>query len=280
MKIKYTKMQGTGNDFIIIDNRIYNFDFSTLSILSKKICKRRLSIGADGFMVIENSKKADFKMIFFNSDGTIGEMCGNGARCIVKYGYFNIVSSEYISVETDSGIINGQIIDEKNISVKLNSPHNIKLNIKYSYCKNDYEISYVELGYPSLPHCIVNCKNLSSISNQELYDLAKNLRHNTIFPKGANVNFYEIQKDGSIFIKTYERGIEDFTLSCGSGSASTALILFLKNKAKDISHIKVSGGDLYVKIKKTNSSFDLSLIGNAVFISDGIILDENLFISF
>jgi len=277
MEIKYTKMQGLGNDFIIIDNREKIFSQEQLSVISKRLCTRRLSIGAYGLMAVENSKNSDFKMKFYNSDGSIGEMCGNGARCIVRYAYMNNIAQEKMRIETTAGIVEGEVLKGRNASVKLNSPTLIKLDSKYSYKGKDYDISYVELGNPPLPHCMIQYSNLLETPTEEIIDLGKTLRYWKEFPKGANVNFFEVIDDNFIIVKTFERGVEGFTLACGTGSASTALVVHLKSLLnKDLIHVKVPGGVLDVKVIKNDGNWDLYLIGDTNIISKGIVLDEDL----
>ncbi|MDW7667630.1 MAG: diaminopimelate epimerase [Bacillota bacterium] len=275
--MEYTKIQGLGNDFIIIDNRENIFSEKQLPRISKRLCTRRLSIGADGLMAVENSDIADFKMRFYNSDGSIGEMCGNGARCIVRYACMKNIAKERMKIETTSGIVEGEILTERNVSVKLNSPTSIKLDKKYSYKDKDYDVSYVELGNPPLPHCIIEYSQLAKTSIKEIMDLAKSLRYWKEFPKGANVNFFEVIKDDYILVKTFERGVENFTLACGTGSASTALVVRLKSLLnRDLVHVKVTGGELDVKVVKIGESWDLYLIGDTNTVSEGIVLDEDL----
>jgi len=277
MTIEYTKMQGLGNDFIIIDNRQNIFSSNQLKELAKKLCKRRISIGADGLMAVEDSKDADFKMRFYNSDGSIGEMCGNGARCIVRYAYINKIAQKNMEIETTSGIVEGKVVENRKISVKLNSPTLIKLDEKFIHKDNNYYVSYVELGKPPLPHCIIEYENLNNIEVEEILELGKSLRYWKEFPKGANVNFFEVLDDDTVVVKTYERGVEGFTLACGTGSASTALVVSIKSLLnRDLIHVKVLGGELDVKVEKKEGNWDLYLIGDTNIISKGIILDEDL----
>jgi len=277
MTIEYTKMHGLGNDFIIIDNRQNIFSSNQLKELAKKLCKRRISIGADGLMAVEDSKDADFKMRFYNSDGSIGEMCGNGARCIVRYAYINKIAQKNMEIETTSGIVEGKVVENRKISVKLNSPTLIKLDEKFIHKDNNYYVSYVELGKPPLPHCIIEYENLNNIEVEEILELGKSLRYWKEFPKGANVNFFEVLDDDTVVVKTYERGVEGFTLACGTGSASTALVVSIKSLLnRDLIHVKVLGGELDVKVEKKEGNWDLYLIGDTNIISKGIILDEDL----
>jgi diaminopimelate epimerase len=277
MNFEYTKMQGLGNDFIIIDNRDKNFTPKKLEKIAKRLCTRRISIGADGFMVVENSDLADFKMRFYNADGSIGEMCGNGARCIVRYADINNIARGKVKIETTSGIVEGEVIDNRKVSVKLNNPTLIEKEMSFKYQKQNLSVSYVELGDPPLPHCMIEYKNLQNTSVDDLVDIAKNLRFWEKFPKGANVNFYEIVNGEYILVKTYERGVEGFTLACGTGSASTALVAYIKSQiTRDLIRVEVPGGVLDVKVIKDGNTWNLHLVGDTNIISKGIVLDEEL----
>lgn len=280
MELKYTKMQGAGNDFIIIDNRVMKIPIDKLQMIAKRVCQRKISVGADGFMVVENPEGgADFKMRFFNSDGTMGEMCGNGARCISRYAYLNNIANEKMNFETTAGNVEGEIRENRLVAVALNIPTLIEFDKTAIVDKEKYMISYVELGYPGLPHGVIEFKGLENVERDELFYLGKKLRYNDIFKKGANINFYEIQRDNSVVVRTYERGVEDFTLACGTGSASVALILFLKGIVPESKvTIKVPGGilDVEIEIDKENNVKKLLLIGDTNIISNGFITDEDL----
>jgi diaminopimelate epimerase len=277
MNIEYTKMQGLGNDFIIIDNRKYNFSEEILQSLAAQLCRRRLSIGADGLMAVENSEKQDFMMKYYNSDGSVGEMCGNGARCIIRYAYEKKICEKDMSVETISGILEGKIISKRKVSVKLNKPTVVDLDRKVTLKDEEISISYVELGNPGLPHCMVEYKDLDNIDVKDIKNKARELRYSDSFPKGANVNFFKVNKDKSVLIKTYERGVEDFTLACGTGAASTALTVYLKNLVESSKiRLAASGGELEVEVVGEGKKYDLYLIGDTNMIAEGLILDEDL----
>ena len=280
MKLKYTKIQGLGNDFIIIDNTENKYSIEQLQKIANRVCSRKLSVGADGFMAIEKSDNiADFKMRFFNADGSIGEMCGNGARCITRYAYVNNLAPKNMIFETTSGNVKGEVRDGRLIAVTLNNPEIIEFDKIATIDELDYTISYVELGNPGLPHGIIEYKGLKNIEIKDIFELGKNLRHHNIFPKGANINFYEIDSKSSAIIRTFERGVEDFTLACGTGSASLAAILYLKKLVNE-NKMKISslGGDLFVEIEtdKNMKINKLLLIGDTNIVSEGIIIDEDL----
>ena len=213
MKVWY--MNGAGNDFMVIDAREKTLDFEALAI---KLCKMT---GADGFMAADVSDKADLRLHFYNADGSRGEMCGNGSRCICRFAYDMGMAGESMTVQTDAGIIEGRRLAENRYVVKLNNPSVVDLHRKG-------EVAYVELGDPGVPHAVMEVKGLSWDMAEELRDMAKDLRYDPAFPKGANVNLYSWLDEKTVRVLTYERGVEDYTLACGTGSGSTAVTLWLK----------------------------------------------------
>lgn len=230
-------MNGAGNDFMVVDARGQTLDFSALAL---SLCK---ITGADGFMAVDHSEKADFKLHFYNSDGSRGEMCGNGSRCICRFAFDHGISGENMTVETDAGLVYGKRLSESQYLVKLNNPSIVDLNRKGA-------VSYVELGDPGVPHAVMEVPGLRWEMGELLFDQAKALRHDPAFPKGANVNLYTWLDENTIRILTFERGVEDYTLACGTGSASTAVVLWLKGKCPSGRlTVKNQGGDLAVTVE-------------------------------
>ena len=215
MKIYY--MNGAGNDFMVMDGRGLKPDYSALA---KKLCALT---GADGFMAVDDSENADFKLHFYNSDGSRGEMCGNGARCICRFAYDLGIAGEAMTVETDAGPVPGWRLDENNYRVKLNNPGVLDLHRKG-------DIAYVELGCPGVPHAVAEYKGDLWADADALREKMRALRFDPAFPKGANVNFYQAIAPGEVRMLTFERGVEDFTLACGTGCGSTASVLWLEGK--------------------------------------------------
>ena len=205
-------MNGAGNDFMVIDAWGKTLDFEALAL---KLCK--LS-GADGFMAVDHSQKADFKLHFYNADGSRGEMCGNGARCICRFAYDLGIAGENMVVETDAGLVPGQRINESEYVVQLNNPGVLDLHRKG-------EIAYVELGNPGVPHAVCRYDGDLWADADCIWDHMRQLRHDPAFPKGANVNFYQIVGEAEVKVLTFERGVEDYTLACGTGCGSVASVL-------------------------------------------------------
>lgn len=276
--MNFTKMQGAGNDFIIINNMELKLPVEKLSLIAKKLCQRKVSIGADGFMVVDYPDgDADFKMRFYNQDGSIGEMCGNGARCISRYAYLNNIAGRKMIFETGAGIVKSEVLEGRLVKVQLNNPEKIVLNNDIEIDNKKYECSYIELGNPGLPHAVVKY-DLQHAEYTEVFEIGRKMRFYEGFPKGANVNFYEVIDEGTAIVKTYERGVEDITLACGTGSASTAVALILKgylkgNKAKII----VPGGELFIEVEQIDDKIDkLYLIGDTNIVAEGKVMDEDL----
>lgn len=274
----FTKMQGAGNDFIIINNMELKIPVEKISQIANKLCQRKVSIGADGFMVVDYPEgNADFKMRFYNQDGSLGEMCGNGARCISRYAYLNKIAGKKMTFETGAGIVKAEVLEGRLVKVELNKPEVIKLSNDIEIDSKKLECSYIELGNPGLPHAVVKY-DLQHTDDSEIFNLGRKIRYYEGFPKGANVNFFEVIDESTAIVKTYERGVEDITLACGTGSASTAVALILKgylkvNKAKIIN----SGGELFIEVEKDNDKIEkLYLIGDTNVIAVGKVMDEDL----
>ncbi len=273
--MKFWKMNGAGNDFIIINNIEEQLPENAFSAIAAKICERHLSIGADGLMVVEKAKgDGDFRMVFYNSDGSEGEMCGNGARCICRFGYENGLAGEVQQVETMSGTVTGWRMDERFYRVKLNPATTVELERSAEAEGVSYDCAYVELGNPGLPHAVVHIEGLERIPGQELKALGRKLRFAKAFPKGANINFYDFSPDGSLRIRTYERGVEDLTYACGTGTASTALVLRRKGLVTAEGSVRacVHGGVLSVDVDGN----ELWLTGPTNIVAVGEIKDEEL----
>jgi diaminopimelate epimerase len=277
--MKFTKMHGAGNDFIVINNIVEKIPKEKFSYLATILCKRRLSIGADGIMFVDNATgQGDYKMHFYNSDGTEGEMCGNGARCICRYGYENGLAGEEQRVETLSGLVEGLRIDKRNYRVKLNRPSIYKADYPLEYDGKKYDCSYIELGDPGLPHLVVALPGFQDMLEEDLYKIGKGLRSHSMLAKGANVNFISFEDKGNLYAKTFERGVEDFTLACGTGAGSIGFALMKKGILKGgVAKVIMPGGTLSVELEENNEEYeDVIISGPTNIVADGIILDEEL----
>ena len=279
--MKFWKMNGAGNDFIIINNMEEKIPAEKFPYIAETLCERHLSIGADGFMVVEkpsNPSAADYRMLFFNSDGSMGEMCGNGARCICRYGFENGLAGEVQRVETTAGVVTGERIDKRLYRVRLNDPCNVRLDESVEIDGKVYSCSYIELGNPGIPHCVVPVSNLKEYPEAELFELGRKLRYYKEYPKGANVNFYEIVGENHILERTYERGVEDFTYACGTGTGSVVTVLTLQNKVSG-QHVRVdmTGGTLFIDVEREDDKIkNLYLTGPTNIVAKGEVTDEEI----
>lgn len=276
----FTKMHGAGNDFIIINNIDGAIPESVLPELAAGLCAQHVSVGADGMMVVAAPRQGgDFRMIFYNSDGSLGEMCGNGARCICRYGYENGLAGETQRVETTAGLVTGWRMDKRLYRIRLNDPCHMRLDGTAEADGITYDCAYVELGDPGIPHAAVPIAGLRDYDAAALLRLGRTLRHYPDFPKGANVNFYEIIGPDHVYERTYERGVEDFTYACGTGTGSVVTVLTLLGKVSG-KHVRVdmTGGTLYVDVERNAAGrvTDLYLTGPTNVVCKGEITDENL----
>ena len=273
--MRFTKMNGAGNDFILVENLHGELTQQHLSKLARTLCDRRMSIGADGLMAIVPAKaNADFGMLFFNCDGTLGEMCGNGARCICRYGYETGLAGETQTIETTAGLVTGTRIDAKNYRIRLPDP----VNLQYLALDVDGKkvgCMYLELGNPGIPHAVVQYPGLREADEQALFEFGRKLRYHPAFPKGANVNFLEKTGENRFYERTWERGVEDFTYACGTGTGASVYALAEKRRCGDHAEVEVKGGLLIVDIVREGKKCrDLLLTGPASMVCTGEIFDE------
>lgn len=272
-KVPFMKMNGCGNDFIVIDNRegiMQDFD---LYEFIRHVCARRVSIGADGLMLVEKSNKADFKMRYFNSDGSEGEMCGNGARCISKFAYLIGAAQKQMKFETIAGIyesqINGEDVKVKFPPVKMS---NIQLERRHDFGQvKDFHFAIV-----GVPHTVIYRQDVENMDYKELYNLGKKIRNSLdVFPEGTNVNFVQPVDESHMIIRTYERGVEDETLACGTGSTASAIISGLLGKVKSPVNMHTRAGILRIYFSLEKDLVDgIYLEGNAKVVAEGYILPD------
>jgi diaminopimelate epimerase len=252
MLLECYKYQGTGNDFVLIDNRNKSISLTTEQI--KFLCDRRFGIGADGLMLLELEPGVDFEMVYFNSDGNESSMCGNGGRCITAFAkHLGLISNDAKFIAIDG--IHEAKIKEEIVSLKMNDVREVEVGTDYYYLNT------------GSPHYV---KFVSDIEKFDVFTEGKKIRNNDRFIfEGTNVNFIE-KKDNELFVRTYERGVEDETLSCGTGVTASALVAALKGVSTDKNNclIKTLGGNLNVKFDKVleNTFYNIWLEGSAKFV--------------
>lgn len=277
--MKFWKMNGAGNDFLVLNNLEERLSAECFPLLARRLCERHQSIGADGLMVVDApTMGGDYKMRFFNSDGSEGEMCGNGARCICRYGYENGLAGKTQRVETTAGLVTGERINERLYRIRLNDVTTMRLRSSVEVDGVTYDCSYVELGSPGLPHAVVPYANLRMADEEELRALGRAIRWNEAFPKGANVNFFELTGEDEIYERTFERGVEDFTYACGTGTGSVVAVLTMQGRVSG-HHVRVNmrGGQLIIDAQRLGSRItDLYLTGPTNIVCKGEVTDEDL----
>lgn len=272
--MNFWKLHGVGNDFIAIDGRFDNIDSNDYSDLAKKVCHRHFGVGADGLLVVKNSDICDVEMVYYNSDGSRANMCGNGLRCFCKFVYDNnIVKNNEFSVYTLDGIkkISLNINKEKINTIRVNmgqpnfNPESIPvktnkevfINEKLVVDGKELEVSSILMG---VPHTIVF---VDELVKEEIYKYGELIEKNEIFPKKTNVNFVKVDDKDNIHVYTWERGC-GYTLGCGTGMTASVIVANYLNKVNKTVNVKSEGGLVRIEILD-----DVYMIGNAVKICEG-----------
>ena len=272
----FVKMHGAGNDFIIIDNRAPGLSEEELSALAARVCAPHTGVGADGLMAVMPAQQGgDFAMLFFNADGSPGEMCGNGARCICRWGYDHALAGPTPRVETSAGPVTGERLDRTRWRIRLNDP-SVMDRRTVSVGEEKYDCRYVELGCPGLPHAVVLMEDWDSREPAALRFLGRELRSAPAFPKGANVSFVRFLGRDRLKAVTFERGVEDFTLACGTGCGSITAALTREGlvSGRDV-QIEMPGGELSVSVTEENGHIrDIFLTGPTCLVCEGELSEE------
>lgn len=282
--ILFTKMSGAGNDFIIIDKNL-NPNINPSVGVIKYLCNRRNGIGADGLIVISDSNRYDFEMDYFNADGSNGSLCGNGARCAIWFANLTDRLKNGKATFVSAGKeYSGEVIDTELIKFNLNPPSKIKFNFRISAFGQLIKSNYADTGSP---HVVIKISDIqknpavpnvffNDISQVPVYQIGKEIRyHNDFAPAGTNVNFVDVVNN-EILIRTYERGVEDETLACGTGSVAAAIICSITDKLTPPITLKTFGGEkLIVNFEVENQRVkNPSLTGPAKIVFEGSVKKE------
>ena len=256
MKYTFYKYEGTGNDFIFIDNRQNNFPKNDIKLI-EKLCDRRFGIGADGLILLENDVETDFQMVYYNSDGNQSSMCGNGGRCIVAFAKsLNIIDDQTTFLATD-GLHHAYVLDNGIISLEMKDVDEVKI-----------QDDYVFLNTGSPHHVML----VDDLVNYDVKNNGAKIRYSDLYGKaGSNVNFVKQLSDNHFRLRTYERGVEDETFSCGTGATAAAIAMYAIGKTTS-NHLKldVEGGKLEVSFTKEGSVYtNVLLKGPATFVFQG-----------
>lgn len=242
-KIPFMKLSGAGNDFVIINNLNKVVDSTASDFMSfvTKLCQRRMSVGADGILLVESADDVapddvNFRMRYFNADGGEVETCGNGARCISKFAYLNGIVSEKMRFLTNAGIYEAEVVGD-NVKVGMSDPTDIRINVPLTLKDGVHTVGFANSG---VPHVVFFVDDLDST---DVFDLGQQTRyHNDFKPAGTNANFINIHSQEMLEIRTYERGVENETLACGTGSIASAIVSAKLGKVQSPVAVKTASG--------------------------------------
>ena len=258
MQLEFYKYQGTGNDFVMIDNRSKTFPKENTELVAH-LCNRRFGIGADGLILLETDTETDFRMVYYNSDGNLSSMCGNGGRCLVAFAKkLNLIQKETTFVATD-GLHYATVADDGIVSLQM---------IDVAAIKNTSEYSYLNTGSPH---------HVQLVDNLEQYNVKENgaaIRYGNLYGKeGSNINFVKKINENTFSLRTYERGVEDETLACGTGATAVAIAMNAIGQTNlNVINLNVEGGKLTVSFEKGNGKYtNVFLKGPAEFVFKGTI---------
>lgn len=281
--MKFAKMQANGNDFIIIDNRENIYDYEKIRETAVKACRRRLSLGADGLMTIGKPfiPGSHFGMRFFNRDGSESAMSGNGARCIARYAFQKEIAPRKMRFDTIGGSLDA-FVEGPEVTLDMGrvDTSSVLLDETFSYMGETFPVNRMELGHgtAAAPHTVVFLEKSDWRPLETLAPLARALQKvSTRFPDGTNVNFLKVLGHGALEVYTYERGVDDFTLSCGSGSIASAVAAWLNGWCDSPVEVYNPGGTNTILLEEAAPSLlDVKLQGLTAFIAEGELLPDGL----
>lgn len=268
--LSFWKMSGSGNDFIVVDNRRNAVPIEGASNLARSLCRRRFSVGADGLILIRRSGQADFGWDFFNADGSEAAMCGNGGRCAARFAHLKGIAPEKMCFETGAGLIKAEVRGER-IKLQLPEPYGFRQKVPISLDQERMDPGFVVVG---VPHAVVHVEDVETVPVKRW---GKAVRTHRVFaPEGANVNFFEVTGPRRVAVRTYERGVEGETMACGTGSVATAMVAAAAGRVRSPVEVSTRGGEkLLVYFRRRGTKFrDVFLEGAAELVYEGKILEE------
>ena len=237
-KIAFTKFSGSGNDFIFIDNRNLEHRADEMIDFVRRVCRRGQSVGADGLMFIEPSERADFKWRFFNADGSEGEMCGNGGRCAARFARELGIAADSVSFETIAGVIDATMNGSK-VKLRMTQPFDYRSDIHLDINGRGVEVDHLNTG---VPHAV---EFTDDVENVDIVGDGRAIRtHDAFAPAGANANFARVSGGNSVILRTYERGVENETLACGTGAVATAILAAARGLVSAPVDVNVRSGEI------------------------------------
>ena len=267
--IPFSKLNGSGNDFLLIDNRDDVMDGIDRPAFVAKVCDRARSVGADGLILVEASKKADFRWDFYNADGSRAEMCGNGGRCAARFAFSQKIAKAQMSFETLAGIINASVSGRR-VKLQMTRPKESAFDRSLTLAGKKYAYSFINTG---VPHAVLF---VPDVTKTDVAQIGRGIRRHKVFsPKGTNVNFAQL-RDGVLWVRTYERGVEGETLACGTGAVASALLAATKGIVAAPVTVRTSGGEiLKVYFDSTARDFgQVFLEGDTCWVFDGKLFEE------
>jgi diaminopimelate epimerase len=271
--IAFWKMNGAGNDFIIIDHRQPAIRQEQMAEFARLVCRRKFSVGADGLFLIERSDRADFKWRFFNADGSEAEMCGNGARCVARFAYMQGIAAAKMRFETQAGIVDATVTDTQ-VTVRMTPPHSFHFDRQLEVAGQMLMVHSVDTG---VPHTVIFVDDINGV---DVIGLGRQIRHHPVFaPAGTNVDFVGAVMGDGFRVRTYERGVEDETMACGTGVVAAALIAAAKGYAGSPAEIVTLGGvvlTVYFDSTKGEGADQVRLKGPAHLVCKGELTAEAL----
>ena len=270
MMIEFTKMNGSGNDFILIDNREGSLDVGDVVAFVQRVCERKVSVGADGLILIERSERAAFKWRFFNADGSEVEMCGNGGRCAARFAFLKGIAGETLSFETVAGIIDAEVKGDV-VKLRLTDPVQLVTDDHILIANQKLFVHSVNTG---VPHVVYFVRDPDGF---DVCGTGRAIRyHEHYHPAGTNANFASVIDGHTLRVRTYERGVEDETLACGTGSVASALIAARKGHVQSPVDVRVQSGEtLRIYFEQTPKGFTkVYLEGKTKVVYQGSLWDE------
>lgn len=279
-RIPFVKMTGSGNDFILVDNRKGLVDTDNCRELVRRSCRRKLSAGADGFIFIENDPEVDFRWRFFNADGSEAEMCGNGSRCATRFAHlWGVTAKAQMSFRTLAGIIRAEVMGER-VKVRMTAPHGLENDLCVETGDRSLCLHFINTG---VPHVVMLEESSASLENADVLHLGRTLRYHSRFqPAGTNVNFAFVSDQHHMAIRTYERGVEDETLACGTGSIASALVAASKRLvASPVEVLTRSGETLTIHYEMPPAAdpggfTEVYMEGDAKVVYEAVLWEETL----
>jgi diaminopimelate epimerase len=238
--IDFYKMSGSGNDFILVDNRATIIEAEVAPELARNLCRRKVSVGADGLILIENDDAVDFSWSFFNADGSRAEMCGNGGRCVARLANMLGICGTSLSFRTLAGIIRAEVSGSR-VKLQMTEPHDLRLDVELELNGQRFNTHFINTG---VPHTVFILDGPEILEQQEVVGQGRKVRfHSQFAPAGTNVNFVAVLGEQALALRTYERGVEDETLACGTGATAVALVGAAKGMVKPPVDVHTKSGE-------------------------------------